>query len=86
MQDDGVGPDSNANDGVYTGRHFFSSKDQGFWQIYVIAQDVNNAQSDMSPEDAAKIIGGMIVTHQLTITFEGGTCPVVPDGDVHVII
>jgi len=46
---------------------------------------VNNAQPDMSPEEAAQIIGGMILTHQLTVSFEGGTCPLVPDGDVHVI-
>jgi hypothetical protein len=27
----------------------------------------------------------MVLTHQLSITFEGGTCPLVPDGHVHVV-
>jgi hypothetical protein len=51
----------------------------------VIAQDVNNAQPDMSPEDAAQIIGGMVLTNQLVITFDQDECPFVPDGFVNVI-
>jgi len=39
----------------------------------------------MPIEDQAKIIGGMVATHQLTIFFEGGTCPLVPDGHVNVV-
>jgi hypothetical protein len=39
----------------------------------------------MTPDQAAQIIGGMVLTHQLSITFEGGTCPLVPDGHVHVV-
>jgi hypothetical protein len=85
MQDGGLDPDAAPSDGVYTGSYLFTSKERGFWHIYVVAQDVNNAQPDMSPEEAAKIIGGMVLTHQLTITLTGGTCPLVPDGDVHVI-
>jgi hypothetical protein len=86
MQDDGLTPDQKANDGLYTGIHYFSRDDGGLWKIYVIAQDINNAQTDMNPEDAARIIGGMVLTHQLTITFEGGNCPFVADGDVNVIV
>lgn len=85
MQDDGIYPDQKPKDGVYTGIHEFTLYDHGFWKIYVIAQDVNSAQPDMTPDAAAKIIGGMVLTHQLTISFSGGTCPLVPDGDVHVI-
>ena len=85
MQDDGIYPDRATGDGVYTGRFFFTEQDYGLWMIYVIAQDVNNAQPDLAPEEAAAIIGGLVRTHQITITFEGGTCPLVPDGDVHVI-
>ena len=51
----------------------------------MIAQDVNDATPDMTPDQAAQIIGGMVLTHQLSITFEGGTCPLVPDGHVHVV-
>jgi hypothetical protein len=53
--------------------------------MYVFAQDVNTATEDMMPEEAVKIIGGMLLTHQLTVNFTGGTCPLVPDGYVHVI-
>jgi hypothetical protein len=85
MQDSGIHPDIDANDGTYTGIHYFAPEDHGFWQIYVIAQDVNDAQPDLTPEQAAQIIGGFVRTHQLTIDFQGGTCPHVPDGEVHVL-
>ncbi len=87
MQDDGISPDEKAQDGVYTGMFDFARKEErrGRWMFFVIAQDVNTAQPSMEPEEAAKIVGGMILTHQLTITFDGGTCPLVPDGDVNVI-
>jgi hypothetical protein len=86
LQDDGVRPDREPNDGVYTGEISFDPiKEKGLWTFFVIAQDVNNAQPNMDPEEAAKIIGGMVVTHQLTIAMGGGTCPLVPDGDVQVL-
>jgi hypothetical protein len=87
MQDNGqaLNADKKANDGIYTGRHFFSTNDKGLWTYFVIAQDINTANPDMEPEEAAQIIGGMVLTNQLTITFDGGTCPLVPDGHVNVI-
>jgi hypothetical protein len=88
LQDDGINPDAKANDGIFTGVHLFShekEKGKGLWTYFVIAQDVNSAAEGMKPEDAAQIIGGMVVTHQLTISFGGGTCPLVPDGHVNVI-
>jgi hypothetical protein len=91
LQDNGSQPDQKANDGVYTGEFDFQrelSKDKnarGIWTYYVIAQDVNVATPDMTPEQAATIIGGMVVTHQLVIDFEGGSCPFVPDGHVNVV-
>ncbi|MCJ8166064.1 hypothetical protein MKJ04_14550 [Pontibacter sp. E15-1] len=86
LQDDGANPDSAASDGVYTGIYFFNQKHkpQGLWTYFVIAQDVNNAQPEMSPEDAAQIIGGMVLTHQLTLTFTNEECALVPDGHVQV--
>jgi hypothetical protein len=84
LQDDGAAPDAAAGDGTYTGFHFFR-REEGLWKYLVIAQDINNAQPDMSPEEAAQIIGGMVRTSQLTISFEGGTCKLVPDGFVNVI-
>jgi hypothetical protein len=88
LQDDGVRPDTKPNDGIYTGIYDFTHEKpdpRGFWHVYVIAQDVNRAQPNLPPEEAAKIIGGMVLTDQVSIDFQGGTCPLVPDGDLHVI-
>lgn len=87
LQDNGMpqNADKKANDGIYTGRHFFSTNDKGIWTYFVIAQDINNAQPDMEPEEAAQIIGGLVLTNQLIISFEGGECQLVPDGHVNVI-
>ncbi len=85
MQDDGIYPDEKPSDGVYTGGRFFNVREKGLWMFCVVAQDINSAQSDMTPEEQAKIIGGMVLTNQLTISFKGGECPLVPDGDVNVI-
>lgn len=87
LQDDGIDPDEGASDGVYTGQFFFrlDHDPRGLWKYYVIAQDVNIAQPEMDPEEQAKIIGGMVVTHQLTIDFEGADCQFVPDGHVNVV-
>jgi hypothetical protein len=51
----------------------------------VVAQDINNAKSNLTSEQQAQIIGGMVLTNQLTISFKGGQCPLVPDGHVNVI-
>lgn len=87
MQDDGLYPDEKPSDGIYTGIYYFEreNKPHGMWMYYVIAQDINNAQPDMDPEEAAQIIGGMVVTHQLVITFDKDRCPFIPDGHVNVI-
>lgn len=87
MQDDGISPDEKPSDGVYTGRYHFEAerRPKGIWTYYVIAQDINNANPEMKPEEAAKIIGGMVMTHQLVITFDEDECPFVPDGHVRVL-
>lgn len=86
MQDDGLSPDEKASDGTYTGLYsFLREPSEGLWRYFVIAQDVNNARTDMTPEEAAQIIGGMVLTNQLVITFDDDECPVVPDGHVMVI-
>jgi hypothetical protein len=88
LQDGGIFPDETANDGTYTGIFQFATQDKnprGIWTYFVVAQDVNAAQPNMTPEQAAQYIGGMVLTHQLTIDFSGGTCPFVPDGHVSVI-
>lgn len=89
LQDDGRWIDEKPEDGTYTGfEAFFLERDYdsaGLWTYYVVAQDVNHAQPSMKPEEAAQYIGGMVVTHNLTISFEGGSCPFVPDGHIRVI-
>ena len=88
LEDNGAGGrfgDATANDGIYTGGWQFTVEDKGLWTFLVIAQDVNDATPNMTPDQAAQIIGGMVLTHQLSITFEGGTCPLVPDGHVNVV-
>jgi len=85
LQDDGTLSDEKPRDGIYTGRRYFSQTQAGLWRYFVIAQDVNHATTDMEPEQAAQIIGGMVLTHQLTITFDQDDCPLVPDGHVMVV-
>lgn len=86
LHDDGEQTDKEANDGTYSGRHWFRpERDRGLWLFYVIAQDTNHAQPDMDAEEAAQIIGGFVLTHQLTISFNGGTCDFIPDGHVQVL-
>jgi len=71
--------------GTTFARHEKRGTFEGIWTFFVIAQDFNTAQPNMDPDEAAQIIGGMVVTHQLTINLGGGTCPLVPDGHVNVI-
>lgn len=87
LQDDGNFPDQAANDGLYCGTFNFRSvkADKGLWTYYVIAQDVNDADPNLTPEEAAQIIGGMVITHQLTISFTEDVCKFVPDGHVMVV-
>ena len=85
LQDDGALPDEKPSDGIYTGRLHFSQSSAGLWRYFVIAQDVNYATPDMQPEEAAQIIGGMVLTHQLVVTFDQDECPLVPDGHVMVV-
>jgi hypothetical protein len=87
LQDNGSGErfvDAKALDGTYTGGYQFTAADKGTWRFLVVAQDVNDAQPSMKPEQAAQIIGGIILTNQAAITFDGGTCPFSPDGQVTV--
>jgi hypothetical protein len=87
LRDDGIDVDKEANDGTYTGQYSFWRHESpcGYWKYFVIAQDINTATTDLKPEQAAAIIGGMVLTGQLTIDYSGGTCSFVEDGVVNVI-
>ena len=52
MQDDGIYPDEKPSDGVYTGGRYFNSREKGLWMFCVVAQDINNAQSNKTPRRA----------------------------------
>ncbi|HEX3477384.1 MAG TPA: choice-of-anchor X domain-containing protein [Kofleriaceae bacterium] len=88
LQDDGVAPDAAPGDGTYTALRRFTYEAEGLWKYLVIAQDVHTARPG-TPEQAARItggiVGGIVRTHQLTISFGGGSCRLIPDGYVHVI-
>lgn len=86
LEDNGERGDMLINDGIYTGHRYFTENESGRWKYLVIAQDVNHANEGIEPEQAAQIIGGMVLTNQLSISFSGGSCPLVPDGDVEVIV
>lgn len=89
--------DEEANDGWYTGAWRFVTPasrglrraqhkdDTGVWLFYVVAQDINDAQPNMTAEDAATHVGGVLLTGQLKISFSGGTCDLVRDGHVQVV-
>lgn len=87
LQDDGIWPDDKPGDGIWCGRFDFrrARAEKGLWVYYVVAQDVNHATPDLTPEEAARIIGGMVLTHQLTISFTEDECRFVPDGHVMVV-
>lgn len=87
LQDDGLFPDGNASDGEYCGTFDFRrvKAEKGLWQYFVIAQDVNDASHHLSPQEAAKVIGGLVLTNQLTVSFTEDECRFVADGHVMVV-
>ncbi|SOC51197.1 hypothetical protein [Ornithinimicrobium cerasi] len=59
--------------------------DTGIWRFFVVAQDVDSADPNMTPEEAASHLGGILLTGQAEITMTGGTCSFIPDGHINVI-
>jgi hypothetical protein len=96
LGDDGEGHDNTANDGTYTGGVDFKElyptilhrkgKLDGFWHVYVFAQDVNHATPDMLPQVAAQQVGGFVVASGIQVTFDPSLpCPLQSHAVVHVI-
>lgn len=86
MNDAGTHGDNKPNDGSYTacldlGRvykeHVKRGLDmQGWWKIYVFAQDINGATPDQLPEVAAQSIGGFVVAGPVELNFDPSLpCP-----------
>jgi hypothetical protein len=94
LHDDGIEPDKKPDDGIYTGLYRFRQEAKltaripvdpaGTWYLYVFAQDVNLATPDMEPQEAAHIIGGLVLTGQLKLNF-GGPCQIIPDAAINVV-
>ena len=86
LRDDGL-QTGKANSGVYSGLQNLIRNEvlPGTWYLYVIAQDVNTVPEGTDPRQAAKTIGGMIVTKQLTIGLNGQPCRFEHDAVVTVV-
>ena len=87
--------DEEANDTWYTGGYSFIYKREklglstdedrpGDWYLFVVAQDVNTVKEGTPPLDAAKIIGGAILTSQLKAAFDA-PCMLKHDWVIHVV-
>jgi hypothetical protein len=75
------------NSGKYVGVVNFAKQElsTGNWYGYVIAQDVNTVLEGTEQREAAKTIGGIMVTKQLTIGLNGQPCVLEHDVVVTVV-
>lgn len=95
LVDDGIPPDEFAGDGLFTGELNLGNAAEsvighggnalGKWQVFIVAQDINRAEEGMAPEEAAKIIGGMILASPFKLKFGSGLCSALPDATVEVV-
>jgi hypothetical protein len=98
LLDDGNEFDNLQNDGTYTGvldwkkvRTLLRQAEErenlnGYWRVYVYAQDVNDAKPDLPPEEAATHIGGFPVASPVEINFDTTLpCPLTANAVVLVI-
>jgi hypothetical protein len=95
MNDAGTDGDAKPNDGTYTAcldlaaaykEHIRRNLDmEGWWKIYVFAQDINGATPDQLPEVAAQSIGGYVVAGPVDLTFDPTLpCPLKAQATVFV--
>jgi hypothetical protein len=96
LADDGLGRDSKAGDGVYTGglrlrdaikRLKPAGQDiYGTWKVFVFGQDVNLVAPGTPPEIAAQTIGGFFVGSAVQLTFDPNLpCPLKAQGTIEVV-
>jgi hypothetical protein len=95
MNDAGTHGDAKPNDGSYTAcldlarvykEHVRRGLDmEGWWKIYVFAQDINGATPDQLPQIAAQSIGGVVVAGPVELTFNPSLpCPLKAQATVYV--
>lgn len=83
LTDDGHGGDSQAGDGVYSGTHSVQPTDpEGRWDVFVYAQDVNDAAENADPLVAAQTIGGLVISSPDC----NSNCPITctPDASINI--
>jgi hypothetical protein len=96
MNDAGHRQDAQPNDGTYTAclelsrayrEHLKHERDiDGWWKVYVYAQDINGATPGQLPEIAAQEIGGVVVAAPVEITFDPTLpCPLHADATTYVL-
>lgn len=96
LYDDGVEHDEEPNDGTFTGSIHMEEiyrillkhnlKLEGLWNVYVFAQNVNDATPDMLPQIAAKRIGGFMIASGLNLTFDPTLpCPLEAQATITVV-
>lgn len=89
LEDNGIGFDTAANDGVYTAAvdvRTLVPDPQGVWQVYVFGQDVNLVAPGTPPHIAARTVGGMVIGSAVEIVFDPSLpCPVRAQAATRVI-
>jgi len=95
MNDAGRSHDSKPNDGTYTAclllgdaykEHVRRGLDMdGWWKIYMFAQDINGATPNQLPQIAAQSVGGYVVAGPVELTFDPSLpCPMRANATVYV--
>lgn len=96
LSDDGLGFDSMANDGIFSGglnlegvRRLLLADGEdvyGVWRVFLFAQDVNLTKPGTPPEIAAQHIGGFFVASAITLTFDPNLpCPMKAQASITVV-
>lgn len=95
MADDGLGFDTTAGNGTYTGGLRLAEvadelavagqSAKGRWRVHVFAQDVNRVPPGTPAAIAAQSIGGFFVASAAQITLDAtAPCPLLPQATVNV--
>ena len=95
LTDDGIRPNEQAGDGIYTASlemaHIrqmleeYQLDPEGIWQVHIYAQEVNRGKPGTEPLVAAQSIGGFVLASPVTITFDpGAPCPLRAQGEIAV--
>ena len=96
LSDDGILPDENPNDGIYTGEILLESVYsvirkqkslfEGRWRVLIFAQDVNLADERDLPHIQAQTIGGFMIANPISISFDTSLpCPITAQATVDVV-